>query len=143
MSTNKKKSYTHNVEDIFDTYDFECCKFAIIDGIIFFTEEAREDALGKWLRIAYKNNPYLYPRVGKYLKKGYTPKCETSLGIFNEFCSYVQGWEIYDPKLAAEQHDIIFGGGYRLATPKELQENMQNIFTSFFGILDGSGDYDG
>src|SRR6266849_2526322 len=69
-----RKIYTTNIEELFNSYDFACCMFAIKDNYIYYTEQAVEDATHKWLNVINLDKDTLHQRVGKYLKKGYIPK---------------------------------------------------------------------
>lgn len=128
--------FSDNSQEIFDTYDFTCCMFAIKDTQIYYTEEAAEHARKKQLVLQNKDNSRdLYNRVGKYLKKGYFPSCDTTFNVFADFIKYIDEYKIWDDKVSSRNFDDY----YRKILPEELEEYMPNIFINFFGHL--SGDY--
>lgn len=96
------------IKKIFRSFDFHCCCFAVKDGILYYTDEAAEDALNKQLRYfppleitdgvtEWKDVPKDY-RVIKYiLKKGYTPSDEVTKGIFERvFLDFCENGDIED-----------------------------------------------
>jgi hypothetical protein len=82
-----RKVYTLDPCQLFSTYDFSCCMFAIKDNYIYYTDLAKDHALNKWLYIVHNKNINL-ARIGKYLLKGYTPLCLISQQIFVDFINY-------------------------------------------------------
>ena len=121
-----KKIQTLNPLSLFNTYDFTCCMFAVgSNGYIYYTDLAKEHALGKWLYIANNEN-YTYSRIGKYLKKGYAPLCPISQSIFVEFVEYCNQYRVPNDKYA------VFDTG-RPITKEELSDKLDELFINFFG----------
>lgn len=105
-----KKIYTDNIEELFNSFDFACCMFAIKGDKLYYTEKAAEDAIHKWITVinppkilkgidfagasyefCEENN--LNSRVGKYLKKGYIPHCEYSLMVLEDCLKHCNGYQ--------------------------------------------------
>jgi hypothetical protein len=64
--------YLH-IEDIFNSFDFTCCQFAIKDDMIYYTSEAIEDTMNKKL-VSTGNEKIKDYRLIKYvLLKGFNP----------------------------------------------------------------------
>ncbi len=122
-----KTIYSDNPQEIFNTFDFTCCMFAIKEDHLYFTTEAAEHATNKMLVVADSSN-YSYGRIGKYIRKGFFPSCPLSSGIFDEFVKYVH---------ECKTENFLFGPTWD--TIPELEEKIESIFVGFFGP--SSGDY--
>lgn len=109
------KIYSDTPKEIFDTYDMTCCMFAITNNLIYFTDEAREHALGKWIVLSTPIKENYIRRIGKYLRKGYCPLCMVSQGVLLDFLAYAnsyESWNNTEPD-AAEILDGYFGTDIR------------------------------
>jgi hypothetical protein len=75
-----RKGYSGSVENIFNSFDFNCCCFAVDRNYIYYTEEAIEDCNKKQLRYIDNYNEESHDfeevRLLKYIKKGFLPACE-------------------------------------------------------------------
>lgn len=71
--------YPASAEELFSSYDFTCCQFALFKNVLVFTPEAERDYLSKtlmWTEQALDNLEGVnlvnrFWRVQKYLQKGY------------------------------------------------------------------------
>jgi hypothetical protein len=82
-----------DIQSLFDTFDFSCCMFAISPDELMYTYPfAITDAKGKWLQIVNKqlNSEKQAKRIGKYLKKGYLPKCGDTMNVYSEFLKFAE-----------------------------------------------------
>lgn len=111
----------NSIENLFSTYDFYCCMFAIVNNKIVYPKEAFEDVLSKTLRDNNYSKYYIKDyRILKYvLKKGYepgTPHLKTRFDILmKDFLSCEREINIDDwleGRATPNYHEGIFGGMY-------------------------------
>jgi len=79
--------FPNKVEEIFNSFDFSVCCFAIVGDTLFYTKQAKKDEKDKLLNIVHlkKENIVLtFKRIARYGIKGYVPSNEFVLK-FEEF----------------------------------------------------------
>ncbi len=119
-------TYSDTPQEIFDTFDFTCCMFAIKDDKLYFTEEAVEHATKKMLVVYKESNANdLYRRIGKYLRKGYFPSCPISNAALEDFLKYIDECKI------TKDNEFPFWPTWK--DIPELENKMEEMFSSFFG----------
>lgn len=81
----------NSIEELFDSYDFTCCQFALFGNTLMYTPEAQEDTLNRelvWTKEA-KFNEFGYNietrfwRIQKYLQKGFKLGADQADVFFN------------------------------------------------------------